>query len=267
MNPPGLQEIHLWCIADTPLGADRLACLSPDEQARYERIQAASVKQQYGQTRFGIRRILSLYAPSVPISRWQFVRNAHGRPDLHAPGLPFGLRFNISHTKGLIVIAVSRDGDIGVDIEGMGRQARALDLAHRYFSARELADLHALAPDAQAERFLHLWTLKEAYIKACGMGLAIPLDSFSFVLGRDDIGVAFAASREDVPERWRFWQLRLMDTYLCAIALGRETHPADYTLQILHFQEGDTWQAAPAAMLAASTPTQLRMYSSTTLDP
>lgn len=255
MTPPGIQDIHLWCIAHTPPSADQLALLSPDERAHFERIGAASVKQQYWQTRLGIRRILSFYAPSVAMTRWQFVRNAHGRPDLHTPELPFGLRFNISHTGGMIVIAVTSGGDIGVDVEHTSRQPRVLDLAHRYFSARELADLRALEAGEQLSRFLHLWTLKEAYIKACGMGLAIPLDSFSVLLEQGGIGVEFAPSRDDDAARWRFWQLKLMNDYLAAIALGRESHPDEYRLQVMRLHDWERVERVPASVLARTAST------------
>lgn len=250
MTPPDTQDIHLWCIAHTPPAEEQLALLSPDEREHFEGIGAATVKQQYWQTRLGIRRILSFYAPTVPLTRWRFVRNAHGRPELHTPVLPFDLRFNISHTAGLIVIAVTNGGEVGVDVEHTSRQPRVLDLAHRYFSTRELANLRALDAGQQLARFLHLWTLKEAYIKACGMGLAIPLDSFSFQLKHGGIDVEFASSREDKPARWRFWQIQLMNDYLAAIALARESHPDRYRLQVMQLQDWERVERVPVSLLA-----------------
>lgn len=252
MRPPEAQDIHLWCIAPTPPEAGSFTLLGAEEQAQYARIGAATVKQQYWQTRLGIRHILSLYAPDVAPSAWQFHRNAHGRPQLHAPELPFGLGFNISHTPGLIVIAVSASADVGVDVERGDRNPRVLELAHRYFSTRELADLRALAPQRQVERFLRLWTLKESYIKACGMGLAIPLDSFSFLLENGDIDVEFAPVRGDEPRRWRFWQFALGEDHLCALALGRDEHPENYAVQILHLQDWTQVKPMAARVLATS---------------
>ncbi|MCB1649323.1 MAG: 4'-phosphopantetheinyl transferase superfamily protein [Gammaproteobacteria bacterium] len=252
MRPPEAQDIHLWCIAPMLLEESSFALLSAEEQAHYQRIGAATVKQQYWQTRLGIRQLLSLYSPAVPPSAWQFRRNAHGRPELHAPALPFGLCFNISHTAGLIVIAVSASGAIGVDVERSDRNPRVLELAHRYFSTRELADLRALPSQRQGERFLRLWTLKEAYIKACGMGLAIPLDSFSFLLEKGDIDVAFAPVRGDEPGRWRFWQFALGENHLCALALRRDEHPDNYAVQVLHLQDWAQVEPIAATVLAAS---------------
>ena len=122
----------------------------------------------------------------------RFCRTHHGRPELEGRGGADGVhanvnvnvnvRFNLSHTRGLVGCAVTRAGEVGFDVEE-ARQPAPLELAPRYFSRAELDDLKAAPPAERSDRFYTLWTLKEAYIKARGLGLAIPLESFSCIPG------------------------------------------------------------------------------------
>jgi len=130
-----------------------------------------------------------------------------------------------------LVMAFVAQGAVGVDVEYTRRQCRALAVAARYFSASEVADLRGLAADQQRARFFDLWTLKEAYIKACGMGLAIPLGSFSFDFSAPEIRIAFDERREDRAELWRFWRLPLRDAHQLALALGCGASPQDITIE------------------------------------
>lgn len=170
-----------------------------------------------------MRCVLSRYAP-VPPQAWGFENGPWGRPRIQAPTVELaqGLDFNLSHTDGLIVMAVARDMALGVDAENVGRKA-ALDVADQFFSAAESAALKALAPSLQAERFFALWTLKESYIKARAMGLQIPLDSFGFALdGRNGIDFACAEPDEDGAQRWHFWQLQPTPDHLVAVCAASD---------------------------------------------
>src|SRR5690606_33310169 len=105
-------------------------------------------------------------------------------PDL-APGqTDVPLVFNLSHTDGLIACAVSRGREVGVDVEWLDRRGGDIDVADRFFSRYEVQALYAQPPERRRDRFFRYWTLKESYIKARGMGLALPLDRFSFELDR-----------------------------------------------------------------------------------
>jgi len=218
-------------VDDVAPSQARHAALSASERARFESIRAPRIKQQYWQARWAVRHALSCYTPEIPPDQWQFSRNDYGRPALRAPSLAFPLDFNISHTRGALVRAFAARGALGVDVEFIQRQCRALAVAQRYFSASELADLRELPEQLQRARFFDLWTLKEAYIKACGMGLAIPLGSFSFDFTAADIAIAFDARRADGPERWRFWSMPLSPTHQLALALGSDTLPQDITVE------------------------------------
>lgn len=218
-------EIHLWLIDDslieTALLADYLTVLSPEETLRYARFRLDKDKRQFLITRAAIRTTLSYYRGDVLPSQWQFANNEHGRPYVISPPAQT-LEFNLSHTDGMIVIAVCARGNLGVDVENASRECRASDLAARYFSVSEAKKLLEMPEEEQRGRFLDLWTLKEAYIKACGMGLAIPLGSFSFDFVEEVIAVTFAQDRADDSSMWGFWLLGTAD-YRIAVGLRSQS--------------------------------------------
>ncbi len=120
------------------------------------------------------------------------------RSSIGPPACP-DLRFNISHTDGLIACAVTIGREVGVDVEHVGRRLTH-DVAGRFFAPREVADLRALPDDEQQRVFFDYWTLKEAYIKARGFGLALPLGDFAFKLNPPDApAITFEPALEDDP--------------------------------------------------------------------
>lgn len=203
-------EIQLWMSSparvDDPATLARYqALLSPGEQAQQARLHFAHDRHRYLVTRALVRTVLSRYAATTP-GDWRFAPTAHGRPTLVEPGEDArDLVFNLSHSKELVVCAVRRHGALGVDTENLCRKV-SLSTAEHCFSAPELGELQALPAAAQPARFLALWTLKESYVKARGLGLAIPLDDFGFRLA-DSGRIDAYFKRGDDPARWRFWQL------------------------------------------------------------
>lgn len=168
-----------------------------------------------------LRFALSHYADVAP-EGWRFTTGEHGRPRIAADaGLP-RLGFSLSHTPGLVACVVSDEIDCGIDVEGLGRVADPRGLARRYFSKAENAELDLL-PDRDVDaRFVEMWTLKEAYVKARGLGLAIPLDGFSFDC-RSERGIeaAFGASVDDRSENWQFLQVPAGSKHLLAGVVRR----------------------------------------------
>lgn len=216
-------DIHLWfCFhgdnGNPALTAEYFSLLTPDDRSRHDRFHFARDRHRYLLTRVLVRSVLSRYAP-VQAQAWRFATGSFGRPRIEAPLAEeaHGLDFNLSHTDGLIVMAVAREIDLGVDAENLGRKA-ALEVAGHFFSPSESAALSALQPSLQAERFFELWTLKESYIKARGMGLQIPLDSFSFALDdRGGIEFSLADPGDDSARRWHFRQLQPTRTHLVSV--------------------------------------------------
>lgn len=160
-----------------------------------------------------LRQVLSRYAPVSP-DGWQFSRNAYGKPTIANPAQGW-LQFNLSHTHGLIACAVARDRAVGVDVESIRNLNNLPGLCQYAFAPVETADvLAAPSQQAQTERFFSYWTLKEAYIKARGMGLSLPLQQFTFqhLAGRWQLHCEPALQDSDTC--WQSDTLRISQHYL-----------------------------------------------------
>ena len=182
------------------------ALLSKDEEERMARLVFERDRRRFLLTRALVRTMLSRYA-SVRPAGWSFIANVHGRPEIldRPKGVP-DLRFNLSHTEGLIACAVTIGREVGVDVEHIGRRLTH-DVAGRFFAPREVNDLKALPDDQQHTVFFDYWTLKEAYIKARGFGLALPLADFAFKLSPPaPPEITFEPSLDDDPATWQFYQ-------------------------------------------------------------
>ena len=198
------------------------ALLSSDERERMARLVFERDRRRFLLTRALVRTMLSRYANVAP-EDWSFIANVHGRPEIldRPRGVP-DLRFNISHTDGLIACAVTIGREVGVDVEHIGRRI-TYDVAGRFFAPREVNDLKALPADQQARVFFDYWTLKEAYIKARGFGLALPLGDFAFTLSPPSPPrIAFEPALEDDPATWQFFQDWPTPHHRLAVAVRRE---------------------------------------------
>jgi 4'-phosphopantetheinyl transferase len=160
--------------------------------------------------------VLAQYLNVADPASLTFSTSAHGKPALDGPA---NINFNLSHTKGLVALAVTSTGDIGVDVEAVTRRVALLQLAARYFSATENEELLALPADQQREYFFRLWTLKEAYVKAKGLGLRIALDSFSFSFANELPGITFADSDTTEHQHWFFHCMEYAGDFRIALAL------------------------------------------------
>ena len=198
------------------------AFLSADEHARMARFVFDRDRRAFLLTRALVRTTLSRYA-SIRPADWQFIANVHGRPELLDPpsGVP-DLRFNISHTDGLIACAVTIGREVGVDVEHINRYLRH-DVAGRHFAPREVTDLTRLPEDEQRRVFFDYWTLKEAYIKARGFGLALPLGDFAFTLSPPNAPqITFEPTLDDDPATWQFLQGWPTPHHRLGLAVRRE---------------------------------------------
>jgi 4'-phosphopantetheinyl transferase len=132
------------------------------------------------------------------------------------------LEFSLSHTRGLVVCAVAIKDAVGVDVEWPGREVAHAELARRFFAPAEADWLAELPPEEQRAAFFELWTLKEAFIKALGVGMAMPLADFAFSLsGHDSATISFAKPHGERPEEWQFHWCRLAGEYQAAVAIRR----------------------------------------------
>lgn len=207
----------------------RRSQLTTAELARVARFHFEHDRHSAAVVRLFIRQLLSHYAAVAP-AQWRFETGAHGRPEIIAPPLP--LRFNLSHCDNLVVAAVVQRHSVGVDCELTRRQCSISALAERFFAPTEAAELRALPPEAQRQRFFDLWTLKESYIKALGLGLAQPLNQFTFrLLSRngEEEQITLDDNERDFASNWRYWLLRPTADYRIAITLPTIT-PLPYRL-------------------------------------
>ena len=215
---PARDEAHLWVArpAELEASAEALALMAPDESVRQKRFIFPEHRHEYLATRVLVRRVLGSYL-GVPPASLRFVHNTHGRPELAEPRS--ALRFNLSNTPGLVVCLVSAHHEVGVDTELGTRAESILDIATTVFAERELRELLALEGEVRALRAVTLWTLKEAYIKARGMGLALPLDKFAF---RFDgaVHIEIDPALGDDAARWQFQTLTL-GPHLVSTAIAR----------------------------------------------
>lgn len=221
MNPAG-DEIHLWRYFERPMDEPALtrltSILQPGEYTKLDAAHSAETRMRMLAARAMQRTVLASYATDIEPASLRFVKGEFGKPALAPEFDSLGLHFSVTHTEGLVAIAVSRHRDIGLDAENINARTTALRLARRYFTAEEARNLEALPLARQPLRFYSLWTLKESWMKATGRGVGAGLDNASFSLDDEHQvqGLSFAAY--DASD-WRFWQYAPSQEHVMALAL------------------------------------------------
>ncbi len=218
---PSRDEAHLYLlhVADfTDAIASRvLPLLSAEERARYDRMSFERVRTEYLATRALARITLGTYLDEDP-RVLRFASNSYGRPALIDKGSP-EVHFNLTNTQGLVGCLVGSHEEVGVDAEALDRRSRTVEVADRFFSPAEVAALRRTKGEEQQFTFFRFWTLKEAYIKARGMGLALPLSQFAFALDEDRIRISFGKRIDDDGATWRFSHVYASDAHLVSTAV------------------------------------------------
>lgn len=183
---------------------DLLDLLDDAERARADRFRTRQTRDAFISAHALLRVMLCDFAERQPAD-WRFTTNNSGKPILLDDP---GLHFNISHCHGMVLLGVARGIEVGVDVEDMDEDCLALAIADRFFAPSEAASLRMLTdPMAIQDRFIVLWTLKEAFTKASGRGV---FQSFNdFTMHPDEpTHVTFADPALDDARQWRFWQAR-----------------------------------------------------------
>jgi 4'-phosphopantetheinyl transferase len=215
-------EVHVWRASLDPAAScvEHLQrTLSADERHRAARFHFPRDRRRFIVARGVLRDILGRYL-GVPPSALGFRYNAYGKPALAGVADEEGLRFNVSHSDETALFAVTCGREVGVDIEHLRTAIACEDIAERFFSARERASLRALPAEVKHRAFFNCWTRKEAYIKAHGEGLSLPLDQFDVSLAPGE-PVALLATRSDPREalRWSLQALTPGPGYVAAVAV------------------------------------------------
>jgi 4'-phosphopantetheinyl transferase len=212
------------------------AVLASAERARRDRLIFDRDRRDFTAAHALLRTSLSRYGMCRP-SEWQFETDYYGKPSLvPAQARATSLAFNLSHTQGLVACALARETKVGIDVETCDRLGNALQVAHQYFTSSECNLLSGRAKkDAQA-RFIELWTLKESYIKAVGVGLSVPLNSFSFMF-EGNAGLTFTCQYDR--RHWQFWlaALSLRSRIAIAVSLDRAGAPRQISF---HDEDGES---------------------------
>ncbi len=217
-------------FSDAAVFERSLALLSPDERQRMESFKFETSRREYLAAHTLARTALSHAAGKSPQS-WAFRANEYGKPFLDPD---CGLHFNLSRRAGLVACLVGFAHPVGVDVESYARASDVLGVRETVFSSQELAQLEEGTDEEKRDHALSLWTLKEAYVKARGMGLSLPLKEFSFLRGPSgDLRLEVDASIGGHPAQWRFclldhasYRLALVTGHLRASPLHvRELRP------------------------------------------
>ncbi|MGD9485961.1 4'-phosphopantetheinyl transferase superfamily protein [Streptomyces sp. TRM70308] len=244
---PPPEPVKLWFCPNDDLPPDLAALLARhwlDEHERRtaERFLFERDRRQYLVAHALVRRVLALES-GVPEAEAVIWRSARGRPFLRKPvdGLPRGSReldFNLSHAHGYNVLGLVRRHRIGVDVERLDRGRQGFDAIVRTFADAERYWIAQAPPGRPRDRrVLRLWTLKEAYSKARGLGLVLPFDSFAFELAEPSGVLGFRPPPGDVAHRWRFLELEPVPEVLVAAAVRADTAGPP----VFQFHHGFPW--------------------------
>lgn len=227
-SPPILADkhVHLWRVDVEAVASGEAhwqTILSPDEEARAKRFHFPRDRQRFTAVRALLRMILAAYIGCDP-KELTFSYSKREKPALASPPDASEITFNVSHSGGVALVAITRARDIGVDVERVRQDLEAEAIARRFFSAYEQEQLAVLGGEELYEAFFRCWTRKEAYIKATGAGLALPLKEFdvSIASGNTD---SLLATRPDDSEaaRWSLRQVPAGPGYVAALCVrGRD---------------------------------------------
>ena len=255
MNLPE-NEIHIWQVAlsdvdPAALTQQTLAWLQAKEIVRYERLVQQRHRLEFLLGKWLTRICLSEYT-GLAMGDWQFTYNAYGKPQ---PREGLGVQtpyFNLSHSHGRAVLAVGRTPELGVDIEFTGMKRRVAQIAYRYFADEEIQALLALSHSDQSSRFYELWSLKEAYIKARGLGFAIPLRSFAYSFSPDRLELNEMSRSSAAQWRWQTWQLHTGQLYALALAVQLQAGDASRRLRAFRYHNMAQHSEEAVAVLRSS---------------
>jgi 4'-phosphopantetheinyl transferase len=217
---PAGDEIHIWrtdiatnFAANPDAAAQAAATLPPADRERYGRYRADRDRWMFLAGRLMAREAVGAGLGVAPAA-WQWRDGTHGRPEIASPATP--LRFNLAHSGGLVVCALAHGRDVGVDVEDLARPSIDPRIVRRYCAPAEVEDIEAHG-DAWRDRFLVYWTLKEAYLKARGLGISVPLEDICFTLA-PDVRVALGPSLQDASTEWWFHLWRPTPRHVLAVA-------------------------------------------------
>ena len=216
------EPVRVWRVSlvqPQPVLNELYRHLSSDERTRASRFHFEKDRNSYITARGMLRTLLGEQIGVEP-HRLEFCYSEYGKPDLTPAFSGRGVRFNVSHSGRQALFAMSRGLELGVDVEYIRADFASMEIAERFFSRREVAVLKALPSELQVRAFFDCWTRKEAYLKATGVGLSLPLDKFDVAFAPGE-PAALLYTDDDPTEagRWTMHDLRFDKEYAAALAL------------------------------------------------
>ena len=218
---PG-DNLHVW-RANLDRHCHTTSTLTDDEIKRADRFHFERDRNRFIAARATLRNVLSRYVDANE-SDIRFECNQFGKPAL-ADETSHDIRFNVTHSSHLMLIAITHGHDVGIDVERVAPDRFALDIARRFFSPGEYQALISLSPKQRVKAFFDCWTRKEAFVKAKGAGLSLPLDQFDVALLP---GETPAIKRDDTAQDERHWSMIALpvgDEFCAAIAIDADPPP------------------------------------------
>ncbi len=218
----GRDDVHVWrAMLNQPPSQTRHLHqnLAADEKARAARFYFEKDRKHFIIARGVLRAILGRYLNRAP-ECLSFCYSSYGKPALAGEPDLNAIRFNLSHSHGIALYAVTRGREVGIDLERIRSGLASAQIAGRFFSPREITMLQEIPAEMQNQAFFRCWTRKEAYIKAWGEGLSLPLDQFDVSLDPGEPGIVVGASHDpSEASRWSLRELTPAPGYAAAVAV------------------------------------------------
>jgi 4'-phosphopantetheinyl transferase len=205
--------IDRWRTGEARIRAERW--LTDAERGRYARFLHDDDRLMFLVGRVMARALVGKALGREPTA-WRWREGPHGRPEIDEPGVC--CHFNVAHSAGLVVCAIADGHDVGVDVEDLTRRPVSSGFARRYLSPAEVDDVESQPIDTQQARLLTYWTLKEAYLKARGLGVSVALSDIEFTLTPDGPRIGFLDSLAGTPTNWQFHLEQPTPRHLMAVA-------------------------------------------------
>ncbi|MFQ5889845.1 MAG: 4'-phosphopantetheinyl transferase family protein [Gemmatimonadota bacterium] len=219
---PEPTEVHVWRASLDP-GGERVQELghivSLEERERVDRLRSGRARRRLTLSRGILRELLARYTGIAP-ERLSFHHGAGGKPSLSGEAARSRLRFNLSHSEELLLVAIARGGLVGIDVEAIRPVPGAESLARRFFSAREQTAIRRAPEPERTSAFLTCWTRKEACVKATGDGVWAAARRFEVTVAPDERTRVVAVDGDPKEaSRWSLFPLEPAEGYVGALAV------------------------------------------------
>jgi 4'-phosphopantetheinyl transferase len=234
--PPSLElaidEVHVWqATLDDHEAASLRVFLAADELSRADRFHFAKDRNHFIVARALLRKLLAAYL-GAGAAELQFSYAEKGKPSLADSGQS-AVKFNLAHSQGRALYAFSRGREVGIDLEFIREDLESEKIASRFFSPAEIEALELVPPELRKQAFFECWTRKEAYIKARGEGLSLPLDEFDVSLRPGEPATLLRNHKEPREvARWRMRSIAVPTNFVAALVVeGHDWEMKTFTLE------------------------------------